>query len=141
MPGRSKAFANGTIDFVTDYPTQYGVITVLKFRDVEGNIIVWKASGAAPERSDVGKKYSLAGRLPWSGPNHGHALQDRRSGLARARAPKESPPLRQVRALLVRAWARYESTGGVYRAENMGLLPVGDGRALRGLLGVATRGP
>jgi hypothetical protein len=52
-----------TLDFVADYPTQYGVTTVLKFRDVEGNIIVWKASGAAPERSDVGKKYALSGTI------------------------------------------------------------------------------
>lgn len=52
-----------TLDFVTDYQTHYGVTTVLKFRDVEGNIIVWKASGAAPERSDVGKKYSLTGTI------------------------------------------------------------------------------
>ncbi len=52
-----------TLDFVTGYDTDYGYVTVLKFRTEEGALLVWKASGDCPERDDVGKTYTLVGRI------------------------------------------------------------------------------
>jgi hypothetical protein len=51
------------LDFVTGYETEFGYTTVLKFRTEEGATIVWKASSTEIGRDDVGKRYTLAGRI------------------------------------------------------------------------------
>lgn len=59
-----------TLDFVTGYDSDYGHITVLKFRDAEGALWVWKASGTptaddgvAIDRSHVGTIYTVTGTI------------------------------------------------------------------------------
>lgn len=52
-----------TLDFVTGYETMYGYTTVLKFKSAEGHSLVWKASSTNLRRSDVGKKFTLAGTI------------------------------------------------------------------------------
>lgn len=52
-----------TLDFVTGYESDFGYVTVLKFRTLEGATLVWKASSTEIGRSDVGKRYALAGTV------------------------------------------------------------------------------
>ena len=52
-----------TLDFVTGFDTAYGYTTILKFRTVDGATVVWKASDSSIARSDVGKRYTLAGTI------------------------------------------------------------------------------
>ena len=54
-----------TLDFVTGYESDFGYVTVLKFRTPEGALLVWKtgSDGGGIERSDVGKAYHLTGTV------------------------------------------------------------------------------
>jgi hypothetical protein len=52
-----------TLDFVAGFETSFGYTTILKFRTVDGATVVWKASDSSVTRSDVGKRYALAGTI------------------------------------------------------------------------------
>jgi hypothetical protein len=60
---KRQIWPNVELEFVTGYEGAYGYTTVLKFRTVEGAMIVWKASNTKLARADVGKHYNLAGTV------------------------------------------------------------------------------
>lgn len=61
--GKRQVFENLTVIFEKEFPGQYGVTVLVKFRDGAGNILVWFASGnsnalAVWETADDGKPVS-----------------------------------------------------------------------------------
>jgi hypothetical protein len=53
-----------TLDFVAGYDSDFGYVTILKFRTAEGASLVWKStSDTGVTRADAGKKYTLAGSI------------------------------------------------------------------------------
>lgn len=61
--GKRETF-DVVLDFVGGYETQYGYVTLLKFRTSgEGACVVWKATNTDLGRADVGKRYQLSGSV------------------------------------------------------------------------------
>jgi hypothetical protein len=51
------------LDFVTGYDTDFGYMTVCKFKSAEGALLVWKSTSVGLSREDVGKRYLVAGTI------------------------------------------------------------------------------
>ena len=51
------------LDFVTGYDTDFGYLTVCKFKSAEGACLVWKSTSVGLTREDVGKRFLVAGTI------------------------------------------------------------------------------
>jgi hypothetical protein len=60
---KQRLTTTARLEFVTGYETQYGYTTVLKFRTLDGALLVWKASSTDVGRDDAGKLYNVTGTV------------------------------------------------------------------------------
>jgi hypothetical protein len=51
------------LTYVTGYATDYGWTTVCGFVTDAGAVLLWRASGAAPDKQDVGTRYKVTARV------------------------------------------------------------------------------
>lgn len=65
--GKRETFKDAQLDFVAGYETQFGYTTVLSFILGNGATVVWKASNTNIGKADIGKVFTITGKVK----NHG----------------------------------------------------------------------